>query len=283
MLTALNIEEHSGRGIGRFLSLFRRNRIRIEHLYCDSAAVKSIVYEHRRGRIGWAAIDRFVRSQRGQLLCPSSLELPADCGYRRYTDRELSRRMCENAALWLLHRAQPARVRVALIDPDGERTALCAYLVDDTDSLLVVTRRPRLYLAEADRILEERGAAIRVSSGGADLSGCDLIIAPEAPDRDLGCAPDAVILSGEPPLVPQNAPVIYEYIFDMPAKYRDVRPPYLDEMYFASALYSLGGVHELGSSIFRRCYDGRVLHTRLSLLEQLRLRLARYEKSAGEP
>ena len=278
MLTALNIEEYRRRGVGGLLSLLRHNRICVEHLYCDSAAVRSIVYEHRRGRISWESVDRFSCEQRDCLLCPEGLELPEESGMRRFCSSELSRRMCENAALYLLRGIAPARVRTVLIDENGEHTALCPYLADETDSLLVVTRRPELWLEEADRILEEQGAVVRVSTGGADLFGADLIVAPAALKTELNCSCDAVILSGEPPLVKQNAPVVSGYTFDLPDKLRNVKPPYLDDMYFAEALYTLGGVHELGSSVFRRCYDGRILHTRVSLLELLRARLQNREK-----
>lgn len=278
MLTALKIEEYPRRGIAGLLSLLRHNRIRVEHLYCDSVAVRSVVYEHRRSRISWASIDRFVQAQRDSLLCPEGLELPPESGYRRFVSRELNRRMCENAALHLLRGAAPARVRTVLIDAEGEHLSLCPYLADETDSLLAVTRSPQLYLEEADRILEESGAVVRVSTGDADLSDADLIIAPAALREDIRCASDAVILSGEPPRARQNAPVIYDYTFDLPDKYRSLKPPYLDEMYFAEALYTLGGIHELGSSVFRRCYDGRILHTRASLLELLQTRLHSREK-----
>lgn len=271
MLIALNVEDCVRGGAGRMLSLFRRNRVRVEHLYCDSAAVRSVVYERRRGRVSWASVERFLGAGRSRLLCPPELTLPD--GWRRFSDPALSRRMCENAALFLLRRAAPARVRTVLIDPDGSRTELCGCLADETDSLRVVTAEGRLYLEEADRILEERGAVVRVCAQDADLSDADLIVSPCALRRDVSCHPDAVILSGEPTAVRQNAPVVSEYIFDLPDKLRSVKPAYLDDMYFASALYALGGVHGLGSEIFRRCCDGQVLHTRLSLLERLRVRL----------
>lgn len=282
MITALQIEDHTRRGIGGLLTLLRRNRIRVEHRYCDSVSVRSIVYERRRGKISWSSIDRFVSLQRDRLLCPEGLCLPDEGGYRRFEGRELSRRMCENAALYLLRRAQPAPVRTVLIDEEGERTELCRYLTQETDSLLVITRSPQLCLREADRILEECGAVVRVASPDADIADADLVIAPAALRQDIRCAGDAVILSGEPPRVRQNAPVIYDYTFDLPDKFRSVKPPYLDDMYFAEALYSLAGAHELGSSVFRRCYDGRVLHTRVSLLEQLRLRLENRENLAAK-
>ena len=271
MLTALNIEDYTKKGAGRIFNILRHNRIRVEHLYCDRAAVKSVTYEQRRGKVKWAAADRFVRGERRQLLCPEGLELPD--GYRRYTSGELSRRLCENAGLWLLRQMGDRRPSIVFIDGDGERAGLCSYLVDCTDRLRVVTKNPRLYLEEADRLLSEKGAAIRISTGADSLSDADLVIAPEAIDRDLGCAEDAVVLSSEPPTVSQRAPVIHSYTIDLPQKYRSVCPTYLDEMYFASAMYSLAGAHELGSAIFTRCGGDRILHTRMSLLEALKKRL----------
>lgn len=272
MLIALNIEEYTRPGIGRLFGLLRRNRVRAEHLCCDSAVVRSIVYEHRRGQTSWATIRRFVPDGRGAILCPEGLTLADESGLWRFDSRELSRRMCENAALYLLREAAPARVRTALIDDAGEYIGLCPYLANETDSLRAVTRRPSLYLEEADRILNERGAVVRVCAPDCDLSDVDLIIAPSPLMRTLRCARDAVILSGDPPRAAQNAPVIRGYTFDLPGKYRGIMPPYLDEMYFAAALYA-AGAHELGSEVFRRCRDGGVLHTRQSLLGRLRARL----------
>lgn len=265
MLTALNIEDHQS---GLF-HLFRHNRLRVEHLYCDSAAVKSISYEHYRGRIGWGSIDRFVKAQRDRLLCPAGLALPEESGYRRFVSHELGRRMCENAALWLLQSAGERGLRTVLVDPDGDSTALCAELVDYVDPLCVVTQAAERYIEQAEMLLSEKGAALRVSRSGGCLRDAELVIAPGRLTDDLDCSPLAVILSGEKPAVPQNAPVIYDYFFELPSKYREMLPPYLDEMYFASALYTLAGAHELGSELFRRCGDGSVIHTRNSLLKLL--------------
>lgn len=271
MLTALNIENYTKKGAGRILALLRHNRIRVEHLYCDRAAVKSVTYEQRRGKVKWAAIDRFVGGQRRQVLCPEGLELPDT--YRRYASDELNRRLCENAGLWLLRQVSDRRPSAVLIDDDGERAELCAYLVECTDRVRVVTKNPRLYLDEADRLLSEKGAAIRISTCEDRLFDADLIIAPGTIDREIGCAEDAVVLSSAPPITPQNAPVICSYVIDLPEKLRSICPPYLDGMYFAAASYAAAGIHELGSSIFTRCGDGRVLHTRMSLAEALKKRL----------
>lgn len=278
MITALNIEDYTKDGIGRLVNLFRRNRLRVEHLYCDSAAVKSISYELYRGRVNWQSIDRFVKSQRRKLLCPEGTELPEESGFKRFESNELSRRMCENAALGLLRSLSGEKVSVALIDKNGESAGLCESLTDCADPVYVVTDAADVYIAQAEYLLNEKGAALRVSRSAGCLRYADLIIAPYSITDKLDCPADAVILSGEKPAELQNAPVIYKYFFELPRKYPDIKPPYLDDMYFASALYSLAGARELGGELFSRCGNDSVIHTRMSLTGMLRKRL----EAAGE-
>ena len=273
MLTALNIEDHTKEGIGQVFNLFRHNRLRVEHLYCDSAAVKSISYERYRGRISWQSIDRFVKSQRKKLLCPKALELPPESGFARFESSALSRRMCENAALSLLRSFDRRDIRVALIDKSGESAQLCEYLTDYADPVYVVTDAADIYIAQAEYLLSEKGAALRVSRSSGCLRYADLIIAPEMLEERLGCPNNCVILSGEKPSARQNAPVVYDYFFELPKKYQEIKPPFLDDMYFASALYAISGARELGTELYTRCGDGCVIHTRMSLAERLEKRL----------
>ena len=273
MITAFHLADHTAKGPRAVLNLFRHNRIRVEHRYCDSVAVKSIVYEHFRGHINWTSVDRFVGANRGRILCREDITLPEDRAYHRFSSDELRLRVCENAALYLLRQIAADSVRVALIDDTGECAGFCTYLIEETDRVTVVTKRPRLYLNEADRLLEEKGAVLSVSKSIHPLKNADLIIAPAPLTRDLHCAENAVILSAYPPTIAQNAPVISDYSFDLPEKFTALKPDYLDETYFACAMYSLAGAHELGSSVFRRCCDGTTIHTRQSLLELLKKRL----------
>ena len=273
MITAFYPADYTATGPKAIFNLFRRNRIRIEHLYCDAVALKSITYERYRGHINWTSVDRFISGHRSRILCREGTQLPAERGYRRFESNELNLRLCENAALYLLRNSKADHVSAALIDDTGESAGLCAYLAQETDRVTVVTKKPRLYLSEADRLLEEKGAVITVSKTDSPLKTADLIIAPAPLMRDLHCAADAVILSTSVPTVAQNAPVISGYSIELPEKYSAVKPDYLDDMYFASAMYALAGAHELGSSIFRRCTDGVTIHTRQSLIELLKKRL----------
>ena len=266
MLTAFNIEEHSS-GVLRFL---RRNRIRVEHRYCDDASLKCVTYEHHRGKIGWNAVDRFIKAQRNHVLCPPELVLPSDSGYKRFTSTRLSRRMCENAALYLLRTAALGGLKVVLIDEAGDSVGLCEWLTDHCELLTVLTGTTDVYAAQADYLLNEKGAVIRVCRDTGCLRDADLVIAPAALTHTLPCRSRAMILTGEKPTSPQNCTAVYKYFIDLPAKYRELCPAFLDEMYFAEALFVMGGIHALGSEVFSRCGDGNVIHTRLSLVRRLK-------------
>ncbi len=276
MLTALDIE----RKTGGFLRLFRRNRIRVEHSFCDVAAVKIITYEHYRRKIAWSAIDRFVKAQRNRLLCAPDLELPAQLGYRRFESDELSRRMCENASIFLLRSAPDARV--ALVDPEGIYGVLCEELADIAAQPTVITGAVEYYRELEEKLLNEKGAALNIRKSTDTLKNADIIIAPLRLEQALPCSASAVILSGERPSVAQPAPVIYRYYLDLPSKIRQLKPDFLDDMYFASALYE-SGVHELGSELFYRCGDGTTIHTRQSLADMLKKSLNSLDEGSKSP
>ena len=276
MLTALHIEEKKS----GFLRVLRRNRVKVEHYFCDSAAIKSVIYQHYRGKIGWGAIDRFVKAQRNRVLCSKALSLPAELGYKRYDSSELSRRMCENAALYLLRRIDGATA--ALVDSDGSCGGLCEELTDICGDLTVYTEDAEYYRRMEDRLLTEKGAALNIRKTPGCLSRADLIIAPARLETALPCSSNAVILSGERPAAAQPAPVIYDYYIELPAKLREIKPGYLDDMYFASALYSAAGVQELGSELFFRCGDGTTIHTRQSLSDMLARASGTKQSKSGE-
>ena len=269
MMTALQIEEHQ-KGLWRYL---RRNRIRVEHRYCDAATLKCVTYEHYRGKVNWTSIDRFVKAQRNRVLCAPDMAIASNSGYKRFVSKELSRRMCENAALYLLRTVADPGIKAVLVDDGGDHAGLSEYLAEYCDPVNVLSEATQIYAAQTEYLLNEKGAALKLCRDKGCLRDADLIIAPGCLEEVLPCPSNALILTGEEPAVMQNAMAVYEYFFDLPSKFREICPDFLDEMYFASALYTMAGVRELGSEIFTRCGDGVTIHTRGSLVEALKNRL----------
>lgn len=270
MMTALQIEEY-GKNRLRFL---RRNRIRVEHRYCDTATLKCVVYEHNRGKVSWTSIDRFVKAQRNRVLCAPETDLPPSSGYKRFVSSALSRRMCENAALHLLRNTADRAIKAVLVDNSGDSAGLCEYLAEYCDPVYVITTATQIYSAQAEYMLSEMGASLRICHDNQRLNDADMVIAPECLRETLPCAANTLILTGEKPAQRQNAPAIYEYFFELPSKYQELCPAFLDDMYFASALYTMAGAKELGSEVFTRCGDGVTIHSRRSLAEVLEKRMA---------
>lgn len=269
MMTALQIEEHN-KGFLRFL---RRNRIRVEHRYCDAATLKCVTYEHYRGKVNWTSIDRFVKAQRNRVLCVPDMEIAPKSGYKRFVSSDLGRRMCENAALYLLRTVSDRHIKAVLVDDSGDCVGFCDYLAEYCDPVYVLSTATQIYLAQAEYLLSEKGAALKLCQEKNCLKDADVIIAPGRLVDVLPCSVNALILTGEAPAIPQKAVTISEYFFDLPQKYREICPDFLDEMYFASALYTMAGARELGGEVFTRCGDGVTLHTRRSLVETLKNRL----------
>jgi hypothetical protein len=245
----------------------------VEYRYCDAATLKCVTYEHYRGKVNWTSIDRFVKAQRNRVLCAPDMEIARGSGYKRFVSSELSRRMCENAALYLLSTAPDPRIKVVLVDDDGDCAGLSEYLARYCDPVNVLSPATKIYAAQAEYLLNEKGASLRLCRDKSCLNDADLIIAPKRIVESLPCQTDALILTGEAPDVPQNAATMYEYFFDLPSKFREICPDFLDEMYFASALYAMAGARELGSEVFTRCGDGTTIHTRGSLVGALKNRL----------
>ena len=232
-----------------------------------------MTYEHYRGKVNWTSIDRFVKAQRNRVLCAPDMEIASNSGYKRFVSSELSRRMCENAALYLLRTIGNPQIKVVLVDDDGDHAGLCEYLAEYCDPVNVLSEATQIYAAQAEYLLNEKGAALKLCRDMGCLKDADLIIAPWRLEEALPCPSNALILTGEAPAVKQNAVAVYEYFFDLPSKFREICPDFLDEMYFASALYTMAGARELGSEVFTRCGDGVTVHTRGSLIEVLKNRL----------
>lgn len=284
MITALNVVEPvEKRLLSKIANRLRHNQIKVEHLYCDRAALKCVTYIRYRKSVNWSAVDRFVKAQRNRVLCPAALALPVALGYRRYEGGALSRRMCTNAAFYLLENAPVMNAKTVLIDDAGDDVRLCEPLLELTDSLTVLTKEPALFREEAERLIEERGAVLRVSGGSSALKDADLIIAPGRIETTLECDERALILTAEKPRVFQRGCVLYGWSFDLPQKFLSIKPDFLDDMYFADALYGMGRVYELGSILFVYCKSDRAVHTRASSKKLFRDRLCEKYGLLAEP
>lgn len=228
-----------------------RHKICAEVKSVGGVDVKHIRCIHRRGRIPYEKIRKLSGKQSTCLLTKEDLVLPEESGLRRFCSGELSERLCLNMATQMLKELQKNtdNIKVAVYDPEGSVADGVGVLLKFTKSLTVVTRMTGIYSAEAERILDESGAVLKVSKRMKSLENAKLIIAPHKLKTQLPLSKDSVILTVSPPAVSQKGVVYYKYYFTLTDELKSLCPEGYESSYIASALYTLLGRFDLGSIV----------------------------------
>lgn len=270
MLTILTIEDRFNANRESFLHKFALNSL-IVRQYSDAFEIRHINYINRNGRINWHKISKTAIRGERFVLYSGDTELPADLGVKKFEPSALRQRLCTNMALSVLSlmKEVPQSLRIGLYDPYGEYADLTEHLLKFTDNLVVVTKNSKVYLQQSQRLLEDMGAVLCVSSRVNMLSACGLIISPVMLEEGFTLSSKTVILSCHKPKVSLGCRVYYMYSFRLPLELDRLKPELLSSEVFAGALYSLCGEYTLGSLIPLVCTCETDSQTALSLRRYL--------------
>ncbi len=270
MIVTLGIENKRPKELTKRLStLFRPCRISARLRKQNRISVLQLKYELYRGKPDMKRLTPYLRNRDVEIVCSreNGYELAP---YRRFECRDFARMMMLSLARDVLTRSGSAQeLRAALCDPTGSCPHIAEALTDICHELTVVTNRPEFYGGVSDRLYEERGASLIVSDSIDALHDCDILLCCDAPDIHYPLRRDALVLSAEKPLVALANTVIYDYRVAVPYKYQRLRPGYIDEFSFLSALYTLGGVKELASLVPSCGGDGENVYTAERLFARL--------------
>lgn len=266
MLTFLSVEKPEKK---RFFYL--KNKISLELKSAGGIDVKHIRYIHRCGKIRYDKIRKLCGDEAGRLLTKEDLSLPEDRGFRRFYCDELKVRLCLNMAIAVLKdlKAFTEKINVAIYDPDGRIADGAGVLLRYTRGLTAVSRMTGMYSAEAERVMAESGAVLNVSKRMKSLTNSQLIVAPIKLNCVLPVDKQAVILTVSPPSVSQRCGVYYKYYFNLSEELIKLLPDGFDAEYLASALYTLCGRYDLGSTVPQAVKGDGTAHTLVSLSKYL--------------
>ena len=249
MLTTLDIRtvQHKNKLL-KMIAKLKKDRIDTYYRQSANLRIKCVEYVAYSESINWSKLDKVIGPQRNRLVCSESISLPQNMGYKRFCDDEYKVRLCTNFGIKVLSQCSQ-NLSVAIIDNDATHTVLPSHLLNFTDNIIVVTQRDDIYKDVADNLLEETGAPIRVAKTQQVLHSCDLIF-------DLSSAVDvseldknAVVMCVTKPQTQCDYMVIYDYTADIAGRFEFLCPEYIDKTYFASALYSMLNVYQLGSLV----------------------------------
>ncbi len=265
MLTILSVDRADK---NKLFPIF--GRLRTEQKNLAGEEVRFINFTRRRGKIHWKKIESVLGDDK-TVLCREGLEIPESSHIRRFDCNELRIRLCLNMALAAMEmvRDKAGRIKVGIYDPCGKIADSTEAFFKFTDSVTVVTKAVDLYTVEADRIMQEQGAHLRVTKRLLSIENVHLVISPDIIKCRLPLKKQSVILTTDKPMVSQNCTLLSKYYFVLENGVSDLLPEGIDTEYFASALYTLCRRYYLGSLVPMAAKGTGAEHTLVSLSKYL--------------
>lgn len=256
MFTMFTVEDKKLTGIKRLFSIFYKDRIIESYLDGKKLAVRRITYINYRDRINWDAVRKLAGVQAGSLICSEKINFPKDSGLRRFCDNTFVKKMTCNFAYHTLNSMEnPQKLNVAFVDADGSESEFLWKLCTLTDNLVAVTGNKEKYEILSEKMMEKQGVSLVYTNRLTRIRDADFVIAPCKIQKRIDLNKRAVILTSEKPQVEIPAICYWNYTCTLPEEYRRLMCEDMDEMYFASALYSKGRKYFLGSMVPRVSYN----------------------------
>ncbi len=249
MITALSIKvPKKKKGLRALADRFRRDRVEAEDKSAGGVTLRHVIYTGYSGELKLEKLNSAVGVERRRLLCSDRLIFPRQSGYRRFSSTAFSSRLCTNFALGVLKSSKnAANLRVAIYDPAAYCADYLFSVLECCADVTVVTSCFEPYFCVLDRALCELGATAMITKNRAELERSDLVIAPQPIAENIKLKDSAVLLAVSRPPKDIKCRAFYKYHFKMPNTFSKLKPDGLSEEYFCSALYTIGGQHQLGS------------------------------------
>ena len=223
----------------------------------EAARRKSATRGERREELPWDEIERAAGRLRTRMLFPEGIAPPPpppprsaaqaqmEPGLRAFAPRRLPLLLCLRTAQQVLQasRAPARQLRVTVVDAKGALTRQLEPLVSLAGSLRVFTPEPQLYRAAAEQLQRRYGVTLILSSSPGCFAQSHVVVADDLrlfTGRETGLifTPDTETNLFGSRAVRCGAPVL-------PEAQDRLRPPGIDPLLFACALYELCGVKEM--------------------------------------
>lgn len=255
MLTVLTVEDRVQERMSKFRKLLCANVLKVEEKNYRGIVIRYIRYINRKGKVNWDKISRKAGEGREKLIYCGDEAVPKDVGIDIFSPHEFRGRLCANMGLGILRIMErvPKSLRVGIYDPKGEVSDLAEHLLRFTDNLVVVTKNRKIYETQANRLMWDMGAVLRVSLRPSTLSTCGLIIAPCVLDVPFIPMSKSVVLTCAAPKVSLKCLVYHKYSLNLPQELSALCPDSIDTDIFAAGLYSLCRFYALGSAMPFAC------------------------------
>lgn len=261
MLTVLTIKDYSDKKSR--LRLFRRNKTDLEVVEYNGIQLVHIIYYKYNKKVNWSKISELAGNEKNNILCNANINIPKDCGIKRYYTNALKERISENTAIEIIKRCSEDfnSLKIGLYDPNGRKTELVNTLIKYSDNITVVTNATDDYYQVYKQIISNTGAVLVLKRNVSALKNSDIVIAPKKIKEQLPLQDNAVVFTAVKPAVCQSGRVFYSYVVALNESYKEIKPHSLSDEYFAQALYDKGRQHRLGAVLPILCISDGINST----------------------
>lgn len=256
MFTTFSVEDKKLTGIKKLFSFFYKDKLIENYIDGKNIAIRRLTYINYRDKINWKEVYNQAGSQAGCLVCSDKIHFPENSGLGRFYDNSFAKKMTCNFGYQALKQMKnPQRLNVAFIDADGSEREFLWKLCPITDNLVVVTGNREKYGIIAEELMEKLGVSLVLTNRVTRIREADLVIAPCIIQKVIDLNKKAVVLTSEKPLVDLPSLCYWNYTCNLSEEYRRLMDEDMDEMYFASALYSKGRKYFLGEIVPKVAYN----------------------------
>lgn len=256
MFTTFSIENRKLTGIKKIFYPFYKDKLIETYIDGKNIAVRRLTYVNYRDKINWKAVYNQAGSQAVCLVCSDKINFPKNSGLRRFYDNFFLKKMTCNFAYQTLKTMEnPQKLNIGFIDADGSECDFLWKLSALTDNFVVVTGNREKYGTVGEELMEKLGVSLVYTNRLTRIKDADLVIAPCLIQKRISLNKKSVVLTCEKPLVDLPSICYWSYTCTLPEEYRRLMDEDMDEMYFASALYSKGRKYFLGEIVPKVSYN----------------------------
>lgn len=256
MFTVFTIEKRKPRGVARILPFLLRDKLTEEYKEKKSLVVRNLHYISRKKQVNWQAVFARAGYDSKSLVCSSEVVFPKNSGLCRFNSNSFFKVMTENFALQILKEMEnPQKIKIAFLDFDGERRLFAERLCELSDNFIIITGEKRKYFNLSDKMMNERGVSLVITSRINRMNDADFVIAPSRIRKTTDLRKKSLVLTCEKPCFDVSALCYYKYRTEVPSEYKSLVPNCIDEDYFLSALYSKGRQYNLSNLIPKVAYN----------------------------
>ena len=261
MLTALTIKDYSDKR-NRF-RILKRDKTNLEVVEYNGIQLVHIIYYKYNKKINWKKISELAGNEKNNILCNSNINIPDNCGIKRYSTNSLKERIADNTAIEVIKRCSDEfnNLKIGLYDPDGKKTEIVKTLIKYTDNITVVTNATDDYYKVYKEIITDTGAVLVFKKSTSALKNSNIVIATEKIREQLPLQDNTVVFTALKPAVCQIGRVFYSYVVALKENYKEIKPHSLSDEYFAQALYDKGRQYRLGTALPILCISDGINST----------------------